>query len=61
MRLYSLLGGGGGGGGGAGMYLCASMWQSRGGLGACSPEKFSFWTSSIRRNLVESGTIFAQT
>ena len=60
MRLYGLFGGGEGGGGGKYVSVCKACGKV-GGLGACSPGKFLFWTSSIRRNLVESGTTFAQT
>ena len=38
-----------------------SMWQTRRGLGACSPGKFLILGSFIRHTLVESGTVFAQT
>ena len=53
MRLYGLLGGGGG----ASTYLCAKCAANFGGMGACSPGNFDFGPF-IRRNLVESGTVF---
>ena len=50
MRLYGLLGGQ--------AHICVqSMWQTRGGGGVQGHAPPPF----IRRNLVESGTVFAQT
>ena len=45
---------------GANTYSCASMWQTRGSGGMLPWENFDF-ERFIRRNLVESGTVFAQT
>ena len=59
MRFYGLLvrGGGGGGGGGQVCIHVQSMWQVRKVRGML-PRDFGPF---IRRNLVESGTVFAQT
>ena len=54
MRLYGLLGGGG-------KYVSVcNVCSKLGGFGACSSRKFDFGPF-IRRNLVESGTVFIQT
>ena len=41
------------------MYSCAKHVANWGGSGACSPGNFDFGRF-IRHNLVESGTVFAQ-
>ena len=57
MRLYGLLGGGGD----KYVGICVqSMWQTRGVQGHAPPGNFDFGPF-IRHNLVESGTVYAQT
>ena len=53
MRLYGLLGG-------ASTYLCAKHVANRGSGGMLPQGNFDFGLF-IRHNLVESGTVFAQT
>ena len=55
MRLYELFGGGG-----QVRIRVPSMWQIKGVLGHAPPENFNFGPF-IRHNLVEFGTVFAQT
>ena len=61
MRLYGLLGEGGGGGGQVHVHICVqNVWQTRGVRRHAPLGNFDFGTS-IRHNLVESGTVFEQT
>ena len=53
MRLYGLVGGQ--------VYIhVQSMWQTRGVWGHAPPRNFDF-VPFVRRNLVESGTVFIRT
>ena len=52
---------GGGGGGGQVCIHVQSIWQTRGVWGHAPPGNYDFGPFFIRRNLVESGTVFAQT